>query len=182
MGRPWSNTRGQQIMFTHRHWVRCTVSVAVLSACFIAANAQAGPLGAAGSIGGGLSGGVAPRHLDVGGQAGAHGGATLPRADKARQAADAAGSKAAEAKAQATDQTDQAKAGATATGNAAKEAALDKTAAAKAAANGKTSVSGAVKASEATPAGDASTNGSAQASRERGALNARAAVQGSARP
>jgi hypothetical protein len=178
--------KGFSIMFTHRHLLRSTVSLAVLAACFIATSASAGPLGAAGAIGGGLNGGVGPRHLDAAGQAGVHGGATLPRGDKAHETAGAATGaalgKAGEAKAQASDKAVAAKAGAMATGSAAKDAALDKAADAKAAANGKTSISGAAKADGATPAGDASAGGSAQASRERGAVNARASVQGSARP
>jgi hypothetical protein len=182
MGRTCSDTKGLQIMFTHRHLVRCTVSMAVCAACFITASAQAGPLGAGGAIGGGLNGGVVPRHLDVAGQAGAHGSATLPRGDKARDAAGAAVSKAGEAKAQATDKAVEARAGAAATGQAAKDAALDKAADAKAATHGKTWVSGAAKTSAEMPAGDASAGGSAQASRERGVINTRASVQGSARP
>ena len=172
-------------MFTHRHWVRCTASLAVLAACTIATSTQAGPLGAAGAIGGGLSGGVAPRHLDVDGQAGMRGGATLLRGDKARETAGAATGatlgKAGEAKAHASDKAAQAKAGAIATGSAAKDVALDKAADAKAAANGGTAVSGAAKTGAATPAGDASAGGSAQASRERGAVSAGASAQGSMR-
>ena len=164
-------------MFTHRHGSRRTASIAVLSACFIVASAQAGPLGAVGSIGGGLSGSAAPRQLDAGARAAAHGGATLPRGDQGRAAAGAAISKAGETKAQAADKAVETKAGATATGNAAKEAALDKAADARAAAHGKTALSGAAKAG-----GETSASGSAQTSRERGALNARASVHGSARP
>jgi hypothetical protein len=172
-------------MFTYRQLLRSTVSLAVLATGIIATSTQAGPLGAAGAIGGGLSGGAAPRHLDVAGQAGARGAATLPRGDKAHETAGAATgaavSKAGEAKAQASGKAVEAKAGAMATGSAAKDVALDKAADAKAAANGKTALSGAAKAGAATPAGDASAGGSAQASREHGAVNAGASAQGSMR-
>jgi hypothetical protein len=139
-------------MFTHRQLLRSTVSLAVLATGIIATSTQAGPLGAAGAIGGGLSGGAAPRHLDVAGQAGARGAATLPRGDKAHETAGAA------------------------TG-----AAVSKAGEAKAQASGKTALSGAAKAGAATPAGDASAGGSAQASREHGAVNAGASAQGSMR-
>jgi len=174
-------------MSEHRHFIRGTVSMAVLAACFIASNVQAGPLGAGGSIGGGLNGSLAPRQLDAAGQAGAHvqRDGALPRGDRMRGTAGAATSAAAtktgEAKDHATDKAVEAKAGATATGSAAKGAALDKAAEAKAAAQSPTAISGAARAGGSAVGTDASAGGSVQASREHGAADTRMSAQGSVR-
>lgn len=100
-------------MFNRQLLTRSTLSMAVLSACFIAATTHAGVFGVGGvasgqggSLAGGLSGGFGARHLDAAGQGSGHlsrNGAMQPRGERARDAVGAGADKAVDAKQSAVE-------------------------------------------------------------------------------
>jgi hypothetical protein len=102
MGRPFTSYTEDPIM-TPKKSVHFTATLAVVGS-LIATSAHAGLLGGgSGGLGGGFGGGLTPRSLDVGGNAAGHvrrEPMTLPRGDKAK---DAAGNATAQAKDKVND-------------------------------------------------------------------------------